>query len=1145
MLHQNCEALLAMNGLGLVLSSSGDTNGPEDALAIARGWALAMLSSSGHRVRAQIRQEKEKEAILWASESEAGWVLDPEQIGMCKGLVGGWEVMTMDIEEEEEAVRRDLETRFDEAWAQVLMSASRKKQRVSGRSLTISREEQERLLLEQHDHQSALRETIEDQARRLEWMVNDMLLQKEDQDEVLRGVVFLQSDLDQLRAHDMRDTCHLAVQTDLQMGTLRSNERRLRHLEVDFAALTEEIEMRQPTHVGTETELDKSYILKLDEQWAEVNRVAAETAEKVEAMAKEAARVAVIEADFERREADLLQREEAVAQEKAKDEGRKADVQKGLDILDSRTKEVHAVEEELRVREAVLEGHERDCHEREMRVSDRENGFADWLQTLIDRETVVQQKEDCLGGLEERERAVTLRELEMCTREQREGTIAQRENHVATQEANVHEHAAAVVIREGSIQQREQLQERREAAFQKRVHRNRKEQALTERLYAELETLWMEMEEREVRARRVDQMMAQREAQLMKWWQQVEESEQNVDARAAILEEREVGLGARETADEKRADDIEQRHASIQIRELEVDEREKRQQDRQVMLDKRGLEQDEREETLVARSRETDRKNTEITERETAMRVKDREVTKREKDVDEKDKTMRQEKKLLSTQKAEVVKKEAELSKFQTELDIRETGVQDQLKQLDLARDSLEEAEYQLQVQEQGLKDKEVEHEQKMKALTKRQRELIHRQKEAGKQESDLERREGDLLNWMKEMEYRERQIEGSEQLLERGPGVRQPPEQVQKRFNESLVSVQLRLAKERYVHEKEKRLKSKRELPVVDTRWDIVDEALEECNIKLLESSVVQESKYFRKSVSQIKAQSLGGQPVAGSLDLSHSVQLLPEEDRSVQRVQQKDTELNEEVLFLANLETCPLVRSEDYVNNEHLVAAVTKWWKYTHKKVMQRKLLVLQERKRLLDNGMAILEAKDKNLPCIQAWRSFEASAEFKVGGQLLDQRERLFNLTSKMPDGVGSKSFNATEQPKLLGPGRVQSAGVRRSVTPGVIKRPYSATAGSAYRSRTPASLGNKVRAPSAGAKRPPSGVKSKSTKRGTPTPSDGEASAAAVQIRQQADALLESQTTSQGDPLAAPYNEYSPDDSSSQSSNSRSPTYTPAA
>ena len=99
---KNCKALLNTNGLSLVLSSVMDGNGPEDALALTRGWALAVLSGEGNEVRLQIHNTKQKEAIRWASQSKAGLVLDAKQIKLCADALWQWPVMIVDVEEEEQ-----------------------------------------------------------------------------------------------------------------------------------------------------------------------------------------------------------------------------------------------------------------------------------------------------------------------------------------------------------------------------------------------------------------------------------------------------------------------------------------------------------------------------------------------------------------------------------------------------------------------------------------------------------------------------------------------------------------------------------------------------------------------------------------------------------------------------------------------------------------------------------------------------------------------------------------------------------------------------------------------------------------------------------------------------------------------------------
>ena len=54
-------------------------------------------------------------------------------------------------------VRKDLEQQLNSKWAKWLSLAQKKKRKMAKKSLTMSRQEQERVLLEQHDHQSVLR----------------------------------------------------------------------------------------------------------------------------------------------------------------------------------------------------------------------------------------------------------------------------------------------------------------------------------------------------------------------------------------------------------------------------------------------------------------------------------------------------------------------------------------------------------------------------------------------------------------------------------------------------------------------------------------------------------------------------------------------------------------------------------------------------------------------------------------------------------------------------------------------------------------------------------------------------------------------------------------------------------------------------
>ena len=58
---------------------------------------------------------------------------------------------------------------------------------------------------------------MEEQERRARWMEDDLLMQKDEYDEAVQVLGVVRADLVQLLAHDSRDTCHLGVQTDLNL----------------------------------------------------------------------------------------------------------------------------------------------------------------------------------------------------------------------------------------------------------------------------------------------------------------------------------------------------------------------------------------------------------------------------------------------------------------------------------------------------------------------------------------------------------------------------------------------------------------------------------------------------------------------------------------------------------------------------------------------------------------------------------------------------------------------------------------------------------------------------------------------------------------------------------------------------------------
>ena len=66
--------------------------------------------------------------------------------------------------------------------------------------------------------------------------------------------------------------------------------------------------------------------------------------------------------------------------------------------------------------------------------------------------------------------------------------------------------------------------------------------------------------------------------------------------------------------------------------------------------------------------------------------------------------------------------------------------------------------------------------------------------------------------------------------------------------------------------------------------------------------------------------------------------------------QVQTRDAELHDEATFLTTIENCPMMHKEEFLHNEQLVRAMDKWWKFCQKKLLSRKLFVLQRRKKHL---------------------------------------------------------------------------------------------------------------------------------------------------------------------------------------------------
>ena len=109
------------------------------------------------------------------------------------------------------------------------------------------------------------------------------------------------------------------------------------------------------------------------------------------------------------------------------------------------------------------------------------------------------------------------------------------------------------------MSQREALMEQRAAALSVRQQQSQKDREWCMTQRAQVEALWMDMEERECRVLQVDKMLGQREKMLIKWWQAVEACERQVDIRSVKVEERETVLDAYEVQEDARRQDLEQR----------------------------------------------------------------------------------------------------------------------------------------------------------------------------------------------------------------------------------------------------------------------------------------------------------------------------------------------------------------------------------------------------------------------------------------------------------------------------------------------------------------------------------------------------------------------------------------------------------
>eukprot|EP01012_Entosiphon_sulcatum_P035643 TRINITY_DN4526_c0_g1_i2.p1 TRINITY_DN4526_c0_g1~~TRINITY_DN4526_c0_g1_i2.p1 ORF type:complete len:2044 (-),score=403.30 TRINITY_DN4526_c0_g1_i2:142-6273(-) len=1016
------ERFLSIGGMRGVLTSTSSSGQSTEGRA-ARGWALARVARSDYNLLHEIRKLNAQKYIAYAADGSLREVLGDANIHWCRQLAATFPEFEEDVADEEASARRAIETRAETEWGRVSAAHSAALRFIRKRSVVLSRATLERLHMEREDQRGeALHSIILLQERTLAAEVRSQRAAEAER-ELRCEVENVRDKLEFIAELELQHfPQHDSQQTELTVSALADMETELTTLRRDVRNLLDELESAAKVHKGCMTDIGASYLLEVDSRWQEISNTSRLVHEMESDLKSREEALATRFEEVVRREYDASERENAVAAAEKETAQQK-------ELLDVEMRELNDKKDLLANDEAAVRKREQDVAAGEESLAARVTVVSEREQLASEHETHLSGREDLfnnlvkhLGTVEARELQVTLREQRAAEREQREGSLEALQAEISSRETAVRDLEAAAFNRDAALSVREKCVEVREIAADKREILLAKWDKRIELRRIEVEELWMEMEEREARALQIDEEMFKREIDLEQWCIKLEREEEDLAQRDRQLTAREDVMSQREDEQERRELEMSQRETAMNLRELEGDEREKKQIARQQAQDRRQQEQDAKELVLEQRHRDAENRSAELNELETNLRVKDREVFKREKEVEERDKYTRTQMKNMEATRSQMQRQQESLEALQLKVVKREKDSAE-------ISSNLEEKERQLEVREMDVVQRErnnLQHDQeydlKAKEQASRQRDLNTRERVVSKRETEIERRETELLNWMKEMQFREKELEAGQQLLDKKPAGDKTASQ--RKFNESMLQVQLRHLKEEYVREKDRRNFKLKQQNTVSGDWgDIVEEAVDVSKVRELEQDVVVQSKLFRKTLGVIKTLRADADTAAAA-----SAALSATEQAEVTAVQKKDEVLKGEIVFLAKLETCPLLTRERFPTNELLVQALDSWWNSVYQRALQRKMEVLSERKRHLDLAGNLLQSKNiteklPNFPALQAWQS-----EGNSGGDLAS-----FNAA---PLASGNLTPSAFERLTAARP----SAGGLRSRTQG--GRPNSA-------------------------------------------------------------------------------------------------------
>eukprot|EP00999_Lentomonas_sp_LEN2_P002812 NODE_67_length_2660_cov_87.161863_g47_i0.p1 GENE.NODE_67_length_2660_cov_87.161863_g47_i0~~NODE_67_length_2660_cov_87.161863_g47_i0.p1 ORF type:complete len:811 (+),score=170.41 NODE_67_length_2660_cov_87.161863_g47_i0:176-2608(+) len=466
---------------------------------------------------------------------------------------------------------------------------------------------------------------------------------------------------------------------------------------------------------------------------------------------------------------------------------------------------------------------------------------------------------------------------------------------------------------------------------------------------------------------------------LAKWENELNERESSLNRKDAdlkkkmmIWDKKDSDLQTKTEQFEKRESALAQREASVHLREENWAKKQSEAQERDRLLSKREVQLREMEREDRLRTNDLKDREQQVERGQQTMTIKEKELKEQERHLGE--------------QFHKLTRLDEELRAAEESMQERVTHVQERETSLNNLEETLGKREAKVQYEEHELQELRTELETKDKQLRKKQKEV--------------EEKEVELVRWLKEMLWREKEWEhllvedDSHTMLDRlgsnnapaEPGARKRSVVFEHRFNEALVSVQLKRLQHAYISSQvtqalKKRRKADNNVPspvaeqpkqdlgnVGLPKQDVIDEATTIAALAQVSDEVREKLAYCTKWWSKLKVSHDSGGHSEGeespNSDIGHDI-LTVEEQENLRSLFLTERELRSQFNFLQGMLNCPLDYKASYDSKQLLLAESNAWWLDAKSSLLSRSEMLAKARLHYANEIMGIMGAKIDALP------------------------------------------------------------------------------------------------------------------------------------------------------------------------------------